>query len=74
MPQTIKQIKSRITSIKNTKKLTNAMELISKTKYQLSFKKLPYSREYLLNIENFLSRLFEELNLQKFIKDLILKK
>ena len=59
MPQTIKQIKSRITSIKNTKKLTNAMELISKTKYQLSFKKLPYSREYLLNIENFFFFFFE---------------
>lgn len=69
MPQTIKQIKSRIESIKSTKKITNAMELISRTKYQISFKKLSYSRDYLSNIENFLSRILLKKDILKFLEN-----
>lgn len=55
--QTVKQIKARINSINSTKKITKAMELISRTKYQNTINVLNFSRFYLKEADEVLNRL-----------------
>ena len=57
MIQTLRQIKSRIRSIENTKKLTRAMEMISITKLRRTRKVLEPSVAYFLRVERILKNL-----------------
>jgi len=52
MPQPIKQIKNRIRSVENTKKVTGAMQMISVAKLNRMEDRLFALRPYCLKLEN----------------------
>ncbi len=58
MPNT-KEIKNRIDSVTNTKKITNAMYMISSNKLQRAKKELANTRPYFLMQENEIKRIFQ---------------
>ncbi|MCV2528604.1 MAG: ATP synthase F1 subunit gamma [Candidatus Lightella neohaematopini] len=53
----IKEIKNKINSIKNTKKITSAMEMIAFTKMHKIKTKILSSNKYLINIQNVINNL-----------------
>ncbi len=55
--QSLKQIKNRIRSIENTKKVTNAMQMISVTKLNRINKRLYAVRPYLLKLESLMNNI-----------------
>lgn len=57
MPQSIKQIKNRIRSVENTKKVTGAMQMISVAKLNRTQNQLFVLRPYALRLENFMHNL-----------------
>lgn len=57
MIQSLRQIKRRIRSIENTKKLTRAMEMISVSKLKRSSRMLDSSKMYFSKIDSFLTHL-----------------
>ncbi|MDD5255447.1 MAG: F0F1 ATP synthase subunit gamma, partial [Candidatus Omnitrophica bacterium] len=57
MPQSLKAIKGRIKSIQNTRKVTNAMQMISVAKLNRVDKVLFALRPYALALENLLDNL-----------------
>ncbi|HTZ11956.1 MAG TPA: ATP synthase F1 subunit gamma [Candidatus Margulisiibacteriota bacterium] len=65
MPESLKQIKSRIRSIQSTKKVTNAMQMVSAVKLNRTDKALVSLRSYLAGMESVLTDLVnsrEEIN------------
>jgi len=74
MPQSIKQIKNRIRSVENTKKVTGAMQMISVVKFNRIEEKLFALRRYALRFENLmhnLTSLSQEPSLEYFKKESI---
>ena len=57
MAQSIKQIKNRIRSVENTKKVTGAMQMISVVKWNRILAQLSMLRPYALRLENFMHNL-----------------
>ena len=57
MPQSLKVIKDRITSVENTRKVTNAMQMVSLAKLSRVDKILYAIRPYALKLEGILNRL-----------------
>ena len=57
MLESLKQIKNRIRSVENTRKVTNAMEMISVAKLRPLENRLPAQRAYFLNLERLLKKL-----------------
>jgi len=57
MSQSIKQIKNRIRSVENTKKVTGAMQMISVVKLNRILAQLSMLRPYALRLENFMHNL-----------------
>ena len=56
---TTKEIKNRITSVRNTQKITNAMYLISSTKMRKAKAELENTRPYFEMMENEIKRIFQ---------------
>jgi F-type H+-transporting ATPase subunit gamma len=52
MPQSLKQIKNRIRSVENSKKVTNAMQMISVAKLNRAENELFGLRPYALKLES----------------------
>ena len=70
MTQSIKQIKNRIRSVENTKKVTNAMQMISVVKLNRIQNQLLVLRPYVLRLENLMHNLagLSEENLSIYFK------
>ncbi|MFA6130290.1 MAG: ATP synthase F1 subunit gamma [Candidatus Omnitrophota bacterium] len=74
MPQSIKQIKNRIRSVENSKKVTNAMQMISVAKLNRMENRLFSMRPYALKLESImynLASLSPDLSLEYFKKDTV---
>lgn len=57
MPDSLKQIKNRIRSVENTRKVTHAMEMVSTAKLRAVENRLPALKEYSSKIEGLLKAL-----------------
>ncbi|MCX5698542.1 MAG: ATP synthase F1 subunit gamma [Candidatus Omnitrophica bacterium] len=70
MPQSIKQIKNRIRSVENTKKVTGSMQMISVAKLNRIQGQLLVLRPYALRLENLMHNLagLAEENLSEYFK------
>jgi len=70
MPQSIKQIKNRIRSVENTKKVTGAMQMISVAKLNRIQDQLLILRPYALRLENLMHNLagLAQENLSEYFK------
>ena len=57
----IREIQSRINSVKDTMKITNAMYMISSTKLQKAKKSLAQTENYFFTLQNMISRILRHL-------------
>lgn len=62
MIQTLRQIRKRIRSVENVKKITQAMEMVSSAKLNRIKNTFYSSHPYFLNLERILTRLLSDLN------------